>query len=346
MAAGIRSTGFLLLAGGLVLLAGCRGEEEPPGVAGGACEADTTGRIAAPIYTFDGEILDLDRQARARVDRWVRFFRDERPDLYARFLRRTGRYEAAIREELHWGGLPADFLYLALIESGMNPTAYSRAHAVGLWQFLASTGRMYGLEVSRLVDDRRSPARSTRAAIRYLNDLHDRFGDWFLAAAAYNGGPGRVGRALRRSGGGDFWTLASEGRLPRETADYVPKLLAAAWLAREPGLHGFGFVRPEAPRQLEELRLYGRNRLTVVAAAAGLSMEQLREWNPRLMGDVTPNSRWTVVAMPTPAVDRFVEVYPHIPTHHRAGTTPATAAVLAASGQAPDFDRPARRADD
>lgn len=299
-------------------MAACRGG--PPDREGEACVADTTGGLP-PIYTFAGEPLNLDRDGRERVDKWVDYFVDRRPDRFALFFRRSGRYEADILEKLRENGLPEDFLYLAFIESGMNPHAYSRSHAVGLWQFLEATGGMYGLEVNALVDERRSPERATQAAINYLSDLHEQFGDWFLAAAAYNGGPGRVGRALQRSGSRDFWDLVRGGYLPQETADYVPKLLAAAWIARAPGLHGFGLVPKDPPPPYDRVRLDGRNRLSVVAAAAGVPEEDVRELNPQLVAGVTPGSGWSDLRLPVGTRDRFEEVYRHIPIHHRAGTT-------------------------
>lgn len=291
----------------------------PEGRAGAACEADTVGGFIAPLYTFDGEPLNLDRDGRERVDRWVAFFRDRRPDVFAAFLRRSGRYEQAIRGALEGAGLPADFLYLAVIESGMNPRATSRAEAVGLWQFLESTGRMYGLEVTAGLDERRSPDRATAAAILYLSDLHEQFGDWFLAAAAYNAGPGRVRRAVRRAGSSDYWTLVRQGLLPRETAEYVPKLLAAAWLGRDPGLHGFGLLRPEPPPAFEPVRVQGRNRLSILAAAAGIEEAELRDLNPWLVGEAT-DPGWSEVRLPAGTAARFREVYAWIPPHHRSGT--------------------------
>lgn len=302
----------------LLALAGCRADRLSD--AAPSCEGPPPDPVAPPVYTFDGEPLNLDRSARERVDRWVAVFRDERPDLYTRFLRRSALYEEPIRKALRADGLPEDFLYLSMIESGFDPNAYSRSHAVGLWQFLASTGMMYGLEVGTLLDERRHPARSTTAAITYLSDLHEQFGDWLLAAAAYNGGPGRLRRAIRRSGARDYWELVDGGFLPRETSEYVPKIVAAAWLGRTPGLHGFGLVPRARPPAVDTIRLQGRNRLGVVAAAAGVPAEEVRGLNPWLLEGVTPAGRWTDVRLPAGTRDRFEEVYAHIPAHHRSGT--------------------------
>ncbi|MFQ5680323.1 MAG: transglycosylase SLT domain-containing protein, partial [Gemmatimonadota bacterium] len=305
------------LLGIAVLLAACRpGRRAEAGFSeGGVAEA-----LAPPIYFFDGEPLNLGAESRARVDRWVEYFRERRPYRFALFLRRTGRYEFHIRRALEADGLPEDFLYLSLIESGMNPNARSRSEAVGLWQFLESTGTVYGLEITPLVDERRRPERATRAAISYLTDLHEQFGDWFLAAAAYNAGPTRLRRALRRSGASDYWSLVEGGYLPRETSEYVPKLLAAVWLGQEPGLRGFPLLRKQAPPEVDRVRLYGRNRLSVVAAAAGVPEEAVRDLNPWLIEGVTPAARWTEVRLPAGTLDRFEEVYALIPAHHRSGT--------------------------
>lgn len=308
----------LLLLGAVLLVAGCRRSERLS--VAGSCQAEAVAPLAPPIYTFQGVPLNLDRENRVRVDRWVDYFRVRRPFRFALFLRRMGRYESRILEALRSDGLPEDFLYLALIESGMDPNAYSRAQAVGLWQFMASTGTLYGLEITPLVDERRRPERATQAAVNYLSDLHEQFGDWFLAAAAYNGGPGRVRRAIRRSGRRDYWELVRGGYLPRETSEYVPKMLAAAWLGREPGLRGFKWLKKQAPPEVDQVRLYGRNRLSVVAAAAGVTEGAVRDLNPWLVMGVTPAGRWTDVRLPKGTHGRFEEIYALIPEHHRSGT--------------------------
>lgn len=303
----------------LALLAGCRAGA-PPADGAPACEALPPDPVVPPVYAFEGEPLNLDRDARRRIDRWVAFYRHLRPDVYERFLRRSGLYEEKIREALRADGLPEDFLYLAMIESGFDPNAYSRSHAVGVWQFLAGTAALYGLEVGPLVDERRHPERSTTAAITYLSDLHEQFGDWFLAAAAYNGGPTRLAQASHRAGTRDYWELVERGFLPAETSEYVPKIVAAAWVGRHSGLHGFGLVPRDAPPPTDPVRLRGRNRLGVVAAAAGVPEGRLLELNPWLVGGVTPPGEETEVLLPAGTRERFEEVWAHIPPHHRSGT--------------------------
>src|SRR6266545_881083 len=166
------------------------------------------------------------------------------------------RYEAMIRQRLQAEGLPGDLVYLALIESGFSNTATSRARAVGMWQFMKGTGRLYGLRVDRWVDDRRDPIKATDAAVRHLKDLTGMFGSYYLAAAAYNAGAGRVSRGLNRLPDDETDTIPSDATffrlydtklLRRETKDYVPKLIAAAIIAKEPTRYGFEVTRVDPP---------------------------------------------------------------------------------------------------
>ncbi len=179
-----------------------------------------------------------------RVDSWVRRFTSDLKHSFSRYLDRMGSYTPMISTKLAQRGMPQDLIYLAMIESGFNPKAKSPAQASGLWQFIGETGRRYGLTVNRKVDERNDPAKATDAALSYLADLHERFGSWYLAAAAYNTGENRVGRIMREVTGSergtdaDYYRIAS--RLPQETQDYVPKLIAAARIAKDPEKYGFG----------------------------------------------------------------------------------------------------------
>jgi peptidoglycan lytic transglycosylase D len=188
----------------------------------------------------------------ARVDYWVgRFQTDKRSD-FETFLERKGRYEEMIRARLRARAMPEDLLYLAMIESGFDPNIRSRAGAVGIWQFIAETGRRFGLRINRSVDERRDPLKSTEAALSYLKKLHGRFGSWYLAAAAYNTGENRVGRIMReafgRERGSDLDYYRIWDRLPSETRDYVPLMIAAERISTSPNRYGFGHVRPDLPR--------------------------------------------------------------------------------------------------
>ena len=188
-------------------------------------------------------VADLKVIANPRVDSWIKRFTTSQRGSFATYLSRMDRYEDMITDKLADKGLPQGLIYLALIESGFNPTAKSPVKARGLWQFMSGTARQYGLAVGRRVDERVNPAKATDAALEYLADLHDRFGSWYLAAAAYNSGPGTVSKALKRVTGktkgtdADFYRIAP--RLPRETRDYVPKLIAAAHIGANPTRYGF-----------------------------------------------------------------------------------------------------------
>jgi membrane-bound lytic murein transglycosylase D len=194
--------------------------------------------------TDSTEKWDLANLDNRRVDSWVRRFTSDLKQSFARYLGRMDKYTSMISAKLAQRGMPQDLVYLAMIESGFNPKAKSPAQASGLWQFIGETGRRYGLTVNRKVDERNDPAKATDAALSYLADLYERFGSWYLAAAAYNTGENRVGRIMREVTGSERGTDADYYRisslLPQETQDYVPKLIAAARIAKEPEKYGFG----------------------------------------------------------------------------------------------------------
>ena len=210
-------------------------------------------------------------------------------------LGRAGTYLPMIRAELSSAGLPEDLSYLPLIESAFSLKAYSRARAHGMWQFISSTGRHYGLEIGSLVDERRDPVRSTEAAVAYLGDLHQQFGDWYLALAGYNSGAGNVRRAMRRSGSSDFWTLRRY--LPRETRNYVPAFIASVIVAKQPEKYGFLPVQ-EQPWQYDTIEVPDALDLQLIASKTDLSLEELRELNPAIRRDLTPARMTTTLRLP------------------------------------------------
>ena len=171
---------------------------------------------------------DVPIDANARVAASIRFFQTKGRETYMSWYKRSWKYRDLILRVLAAEGLPKDLLYLAMIESGFNPKAYSRAHAAGMWQFMESTGRLEGLSRTHWVDERRDPMKSTRAAARHLKRLYAKFGDWRLAIAAYNGGPNRVRRAVKKQSTRDYWKL----KLPRETRNYVPLFMAATIISK------------------------------------------------------------------------------------------------------------------
>jgi len=251
------------------------------------------------------------------VEWWLDRFRTELRDRMSLYLRRVGKWEGMIRPRLREAGLPEDLIYLALIESGMNPRAYSHAHAAGMWQFIASTGRLYDLRISYWVDERRDPVEATEAAIAHLSDLYDEFGSWYLAAAAYNAGAGRVRWGINRTGSDDYWDLVDARVLRRETRNYVPKLIAAALIARNPERYGFAHVDPDPPLEWDTVTVPDATSLDVVADAAGVSERRIRELNPQFRRHVTPPGRTTEVRIPEGRGERFRARYAQVPKDER-----------------------------
>jgi membrane-bound lytic murein transglycosylase D len=206
--------------------------------------ANALATSAATPVASGAEKVGLPDIDHARVTSWIKRFTTDQRRSFATYLDRMTKYEPMIAEKLEKRDMPQGLIYLAMIESGFNPTAKSRVAATGLWQFMRPTAREYGLKVSGRTDERKNAARSTDAALEYLADLHDRFGSWYLAAAAYNTGQGRVARIMKQVTGrekgtdADFYRIAS--RLPKETREYVPKLVAAARIGAEPEKYGFG----------------------------------------------------------------------------------------------------------
>ncbi len=211
-------------------------------------------------------------------------------------LGRAGAYLPMIRAELARAGLPEDLSYLPLIESAFSLKAYSRARAHGMWQFISSTGRHYGLEIGSLVDERRDPVRSTEAAVAYLSDLHDQFDDWYLALAAYNSGAGNVRRAVRRSGSTDFWVLRRY--LPRETRNYVPAFIASVIVAKNPAQYGFTPPQ-ERPWIYDHIEVPDALDLQFLASNSGIPLDELRELNPAIRRDLTPARGTTTLRLPS-----------------------------------------------
>jgi membrane-bound lytic murein transglycosylase D len=227
--------------------------------------------------------LVMNDQVRHFFDR----FTGERRDVVGLWMSRAGRYLGMIRDVLRRNGLPEDLAFTAMIESGFNPLAVSRAGAKGLWQFMAATARRYGLRVDQWVDERLDPEKATTAAAAYLRDLHNMFGSWTLAQAAYNAGEMKVLRALRSTGVNDFWPLTRTQLLMRETKEFVPQIQAAVVIGRDPTRYGFEVREPE-PETTERVAVPPSTDLRRLAAAAGLASDSLHSLNPVLVRGVTP----------------------------------------------------------
>lgn len=281
-------------------------------------------------------VWDLPVTHNESVEWWIGFLQGRNRDKTELWLERTGRYGPMIQAELRRRGMPEDLLYLALIESGLSPKAYSRAAASGMWQFIAETGKRYGLEVSNDVDERRDPIKSTSAALDYLQDLYGRFGSWYLAAAAYNTGENRVERILRERAGGArgadslFWTIAPH--LPRETRDYVPLMLAAAHIGKEPLKYGFDALEYQDELEFDLVWVPGSTDLSMIAEASGVDVEDVRELNTHLTNGRTPANRGWSVRIPSGTRVAFEQSFPALyRTSRLAAAQPAPSAGAAAS---------------
>ena len=279
----------------------------------GVSPLTATNAESAELATADWDLPNLDHE---RVDFWIdRFTTDKRKE-FSTFLQRSGRYVPMISAKLDERGMPQDLIYLAMIESGFNPTAYSHAAASGLWQFIAETGQRYGLDINRAVDERNDPLKATDAAMDYLTYLHDRFDSWYLAAAAYNTGENRVARIMREETGSERGSEESYyeiwDRLPKETRDYVPLMVAAARIAKEPEKYGFERVELQRPLTFEEVVVDPATPLGAVAKAAGTTIEALTDLNPHFKLDRTRNDRRQVVRVPEGSRTRFLVNWPTV----------------------------------
>ncbi len=233
-------------------------------------------------------IFDFPITINKQVEFYLDIFQNRQRRYFKRWLARSGKYLPYIQKKFHQAGLPRDLAYLAMIESGFNPSAYSRARAVGLWQFMKATGRNYGLRVNRWIDERRDPEKATMAAIAYLDALHSEFGDWYLAVASYNAGEGKIRQGIKRYKTRDFWQLAHHKFLHLETKRYVPKLIAAIMIAREPAKYGFTDIKYQRPVACDLVTVPARTDLAAVAAAAETDIRTIRELNNALRRNQTP----------------------------------------------------------
>ncbi len=231
----------------------------------------------------------------------MQWFTGEKRKVFGNWLKRAKQYVPVIKDILRKNGMPEDLVYLAMIESGFNPKAYSTAKASGPWQFIYATGERYGLKVNYWIDERRDPEKSTVAAAKYLRDLFNQFGCWYLAAAGYNAGERRIEKAIEKHNTNDFWELVKYNTLPRETREYIPRLIAAAVIAKDPEKFGFGSMSYDQPIQFAELNVPGGTPLTAVAKAASLDVATVRSYNPEIIRGITPpNLELYTIKLPAP----------------------------------------------
>ncbi|MEP6999762.1 MAG: transglycosylase SLT domain-containing protein [bacterium] len=276
--------------------------------------------------TWDMDVRVYETQE--RVAHYVGLFSGRARDRITDRLTVGSRYEPMIRAKMKAGGVPEDMYYLALVESGFDPNAYSRAAAVGMWQFMTSTARDMGMRVDWWVDERRDPVKSTSAAVRFIRGLRDQFGSLYLAAAAYNGGPGRVARGMTKFAGdmqgaqGEdaFFVLAEKDYLKNETREYVPQLIAAALIGKEPRRYGME-LRPQPPFVYDSVRVPANTPLAAVATAAGVPLAEVTELNTHLLRGMTPPKDAYQVRVPAGHAASFDSSFAALPAADLIATT-------------------------
>lgn len=223
------------------------------------------------------------------VERFIKYFQTTGKRFFTQWLVRSGRYLPMVKEILRDSGLPEDLAYLALIESGFSPHARSRANAVGIWQFMLWTGRHNGLRTDWWIDERKDPEKASHAAAKHLSGLYSQFDSWYLAAAGYNAGAGRIRKAIKRNRSEDFWEIAKNRRsLKRETRNYIPKYLAAMMIAKDPEKYGFNNIILAEPISYKKVRVDGPTDIKVIAKAANTTISEIKKLNPELNRWFTP----------------------------------------------------------
>ncbi len=233
--------------------------------------------------------FDMPIQVNKEVRNYIYYFSTDRKQIFSRYLSRSTRYLPMIKKVFAEYGLPEDLAYLAMIESGYSNKARSSANAVGMWQFIRGTAVRYGLAINSSIDERRDPEKATHAAAKYLLDLYKQFGSWYLAAASYNCGEGRVQREIDRNGNlKNFWDLSSNYSLPTETKNYVPQMIAATIIAKNPEKYGFKNIPYQPPLKYEVVKVTEPTSLRAAAVAATTSYEEISALNPELLRDATP----------------------------------------------------------
>lgn len=232
----------------------------------------------------EGAFDAIEVESNPRVEKWLDYFTGRGRPVFERYLVRSGLYMNWMKGVLEREGVPTDLVHLVFVESGFNPHARSYASAVGPWQFIRGTAKIFGLTVNSWVDERKDPEASTVAAARYLKHLYGLFQSWPLALASYNAGERTVINAIKRQGTKDFWSL----RLPRETRDYVPKFMAVLAISRDPARYGFDEVELEDPMTYDEITIPGPVDLTALAEACQVEVEEIRRLNPSFLRNAAP----------------------------------------------------------
>tara|TARA_B110001454_G_C12723306_1_gene436402 strand:- start:11281 stop:13098 length:1818 start_codon:yes stop_codon:yes gene_type:complete len=261
---------------------------------------NVTGDGNAPAPTLDSFHLQEDKPSNDKVsefdeipsevnplvEKWIGYFQGKGRGHMERYLARSARYEKLMKKVLRDNKLPEDLFYIALIESGFSARATSHAAAVGYWQFIRGTGKRYGLEINKFVDERRDPEIATQAAADYFKALYSMFGSWYLSMASYNVGEGKVKREVNRLDTRDFWEIAKKKRLPRETVNYIPKYLAARLIAKDPDKYGFGEIDYLPPIEFDTVKLTEPLNLRIMSEKMSLNYEDFKALNPKFKGEI------------------------------------------------------------
>jgi membrane-bound lytic murein transglycosylase D len=287
---------------------------------------------ALPVFTIADSAIDaIEAEAETglpdvpivvnkNVESFIRYFQTSGRKYFEKWLGRSKDYMSMLQSILKENGLPEELSYIALIESGLNPTVRSHANAVGMWQFIKGTATRYGLRVDWWIDERMDPEKATYAAAKYFKNLYGMFDSWYLAAASYNAGEGRVSRAIKRHGTEDFWELAAVKKrsLHRETREYVPKYLAALTIAKDPESYGFEPVDFSEGLKYDKVRVSQATDLRVIAEAAGTTVEEIRRLNPELLRWFTPpNYPGYQVKIPMGTSEMYAENMSKVPAAKR-----------------------------
>src|SRR5579859_2825069 len=277
-------------------------------------DASVTAKAEADLKNTQS---DLPLMINEYVAGYINYFSTHGRGTFEGALIRSGRYREMILRIFKEEGVPQDLIYLAQAESGFKPLALSRARARGMWQFMASRGVGYGLHRSWWIDDRQDPEKATRAAARHLKDLYNQFGDWYLAMAAYNSGPGNVQQAVKRTGYADFWELYKRNVLPKETKNYVPIILAFTIMAKNPAQYGLDKVQPALPLETDTVRIDYPVDLRLVSECVDGDLNALTELNPSLLRLTTPKDSTYDLRLPGGTKEKFEKAIAAIPLDKR-----------------------------
>lgn len=276
-----------------------------------SCFANSDEQVIYPDSVYIQRLYSLPTQMELVfnpvVKDYISMYAGRRRSLVSYMLGKGSYYFPMFEEALDREGMPMELKYLPIIESALNPIAKSRVGATGLWQFMAGTGRMYDLEINSLVDERRDPQKSTTAAVKYLKDLHNIYGDWNLVIAAYNCGPGNVNKAIKRSGGAtDYWAIYPY--LPRETRGYVPAFIAATYIMNYYNEHNICPSEPDLPASLDTLVVDKNIHFVQLSEVLNVSIDDIRNYNPQFKNDIIPGEyKHYALSLPIDKISSFID---------------------------------------